>query len=371
MENKQLFFSHTWRPDNLGRNTHTRVYDVVKQLRDNGWTTWFDEEDMGGNIDAAMADGIDNAEAILVCLTETYCKKVNETAKNPRNRDNCLKEWTYANARNKLLIPVIMEPCLLNPSDWPPGIVSLYLGSTLYIDATKEDLNTAVIFTNKFLLKHGLQPRNKVSKDFFKAITHTIMNKKTSPVPKSPSRSPSKSPSRSPSKSPPKSPSKSSPKSSPKSPSKLPKSPSKSSPKSPSKSSPKSPSKLPRPPQSIRSPTSKSNKSTFRSRRFKNVKTNINHRSPPPLPQLIQKEQKKLKAQEEQKKLKAQEEQIIIESPKKEVSLALRNKYMALYSKPPISINRRISEINVFSNNIPKQSLKKSISTGNFNNLYI
>ena len=163
-KNKQLFFSHTWKPDNLGRNTHERVYEIVKKIRDNGWTTWFDEEDMGGNIDAAMAEGIDNADAIMVCLTETYCKKINDTAKNPRNRDNCLKEWTYANARNKLLIPIIMEPCLLNQSEWPPGIVSLYLGSTLYIDASKDDINNAVIFANNFLLKHGIQPNNKSQK---------------------------------------------------------------------------------------------------------------------------------------------------------------------------------------------------------------
>ena len=72
---------------------------------------------MGGNIDAAMADGIDNSEVIIVCLTEMYFKKVNETAKDPRQRDNCLKEWTYSNTRNKLIIPVIMEPCLYNISD--------------------------------------------------------------------------------------------------------------------------------------------------------------------------------------------------------------------------------------------------------------
>ena len=176
-KNKQLFFSHTWRPDNLGRNTHERVYEIVKKLRDNGWTTWFDEEDMGGNIDAAMAEGIDNSDAILVCLTETYCKKVNDTAKNPRNRDNCLKEWTYANARNKLLIPIIMEPTLLNQSQWPPGIVSLYLGSTLFIDASKDDINSAVIFVNNFLLKHGLQPNNKSQKLYINIFNKIQKNK--------------------------------------------------------------------------------------------------------------------------------------------------------------------------------------------------
>ena len=180
MKNKQLFFSHTWKPDNLNRNTHCRVYEMVKKLRDNGWTTWFDEEDMGGNIDAAMAEGIENADAILICLTETYCKKVNETAKNPRNRDNCLKEWTYANMRNKLLIPVIMEPCLLDMSNWPPGIVSLYLGSTLYINASDDDLSDAIIDSNKFLLNNDLVPHNKV-KNLFINVINKSKNKESSP----------------------------------------------------------------------------------------------------------------------------------------------------------------------------------------------
>jgi hypothetical protein len=161
-DNKQLFFSHTWRPDNLGRNNHTRVHELVKKMRNLGWTTWFDEEDMGGNIDAAMAEGIDHAEAILVCLTETYCKKVNETAKDPRKRDNCLKEWTYANTRNKLMIPVIMEPDLLNTNNWPPGIVSLYLGSTLYVNASNDDLNEPIESIEKFLSQATLYPKKKV-----------------------------------------------------------------------------------------------------------------------------------------------------------------------------------------------------------------
>ena len=108
-----------------------------------------------------MASGIDNAEVIIVCLTESYCLKVNETAKDPRRRDNCLKEWTYANARNKLMIPVVMEPCLSSINDWPPGVVSLYFGSTLYINATNDNLNSAVISINKLLEQYKLNPQNK------------------------------------------------------------------------------------------------------------------------------------------------------------------------------------------------------------------
>ena len=113
---------------------------------------------MKGNIDAAMADGIDNAEAVIVCLTDGYCIKVNETAKDPRRRDNCLKEWTYANVRNKLMIPVIMEPCLSSITNWPPGVVSLYFGSTLYINSAKDDLNFPAISLAKMLEQYNLQP---------------------------------------------------------------------------------------------------------------------------------------------------------------------------------------------------------------------
>merc|ERR1712093_935202 len=115
---------------------------------------------MHGNIDAAMASGIDEADVVLVCLTDAYCKKVNDTAKDPRKRDNCLKEWTYANTRDKLMIPIVMEPCLLSISDWPPGVVSLYFGSTLYIDATPDDLENAVIAINKRLRTYNLTPAN-------------------------------------------------------------------------------------------------------------------------------------------------------------------------------------------------------------------
>ena len=126
---KQLFFSHSWQKDNLNRDTHKRVCELAKKLQIFGWSTWIDEENMVGNVDAVMANGIDNADVIIVCLTEQYFKKVNITANNPSERDNCLKEWTYANLRNKIMIPVIMEPSLSNAKDWPPGIVSLYFGS--------------------------------------------------------------------------------------------------------------------------------------------------------------------------------------------------------------------------------------------------
>ena len=165
-QTKQLFFSHTWQADKLGRNTHSRVYELAKLMERCGWSIWIDEENMMGNIDAAMASGIDGSDAVIVCLTENYCKKVNETARNPRKRDNCLKEWTYANIRNKLMIPVVMEPEMLLLNNWPAGIVSLHFGSTLYVNASMNNLHHPTFELIKQLEQHHLQPIHSIHSNY-------------------------------------------------------------------------------------------------------------------------------------------------------------------------------------------------------------
>ena len=202
--NKQLFFSHTWRLDNLNRHTHERVAQLVHGLQKYGWTTWFDEDDMIGNIDAAMASGIDQCDCVLVCLTEQYCIKVNTSAKDPYIHDNCEKEWNYANNRDKLMLPIILDSTMLNTAKWPPGVVPLYLSSILYVDATAEDLTEAIENIHKRLLQYKLQPHNNnLSEEFFKIniktsapTTPTISPINSQPTSRSRSRASSRGSSR-------------------------------------------------------------------------------------------------------------------------------------------------------------------------------
>ena len=134
---KDAFLSHPWAKDDLGRCTHARVKLLSGELRAVGVSTWFDEEEMIGNIDAAMASGIDAAQVVVVCLTRAYFDKVSCAATNLRQRDNCFKEWSYAQNRKKLMLPVIMEPGLRDPSGWPAGVVAMHFGGMLYVDASE------------------------------------------------------------------------------------------------------------------------------------------------------------------------------------------------------------------------------------------
>jgi hypothetical protein len=186
---KQIFFSHTWRNDKMNRDTHQRVLLLVRGLQKLGWGTWIDEDDMLGNIDAAMAQGIDNCECVLVCITEEYCNKVNNAANNPNIRDNCHKEWNYAHIRDKLMIPIIMEKHLLNIHHWPAGVVPLHLASQLYIDASSDELESSVKQIHKRLLRHKLLPkfarrpvlRRKLSRSYSLDSFRRICGMKTKP----------------------------------------------------------------------------------------------------------------------------------------------------------------------------------------------
>ena len=156
-----LFFSHAWSDDRLGRNTHKRVLNLYYNLKNRGWQIWIDEFELKYNIDAEIANGIDSADIIIVFLTENYLIKINESAKNPKIRDNCLKEWTYINFCKKLIIPVIMEPYLLNYDNWNNGIVSLYIGSTFYIDCSDDNIIKNSNKINNYLLKLKFKPEIK------------------------------------------------------------------------------------------------------------------------------------------------------------------------------------------------------------------
>lgn len=103
---------------------------------------WFDEDHLVcGNIYSGMARGIDASDVVLVCLTKAYMDKVNDGLKSLRTIDNCACEWSYALARRKPVVALVMEPDMLDTRLWPSGPVSMHLASNIYVDASGDDWN--------------------------------------------------------------------------------------------------------------------------------------------------------------------------------------------------------------------------------------
>ena len=110
---KQIFLSHAWGNDNEGRDNHKRVLQLAKKLRNLGYTVWIDEEQIFGNIDKSIIEGIKNCDIVFFCLSEKYIKKINNAVYNNIPSDNCYKEWSYTIFLKKQIIPIIMEKSVL------------------------------------------------------------------------------------------------------------------------------------------------------------------------------------------------------------------------------------------------------------------
>lgn len=154
----RLFLSHAWASDERGRDNHARVRRVKRALESHGYETWFDDDRIGGNLEHSVADGIETSDAVVVFLTRAYCEKINAAARDPRIRDWCAAEWTYASARQKLLVPVVMDASMRNPRHWPVGVVLLQLGSRMCADMSGDAVHDGMPSLLRSLEQSGLAP---------------------------------------------------------------------------------------------------------------------------------------------------------------------------------------------------------------------
>ena len=46
-------------------------------LQEDGYPVWIDREDLTGNTTDAMAQGIDDAAVVIVCMSQKYSESVN------------------------------------------------------------------------------------------------------------------------------------------------------------------------------------------------------------------------------------------------------------------------------------------------------
>jgi hypothetical protein len=138
-----VFLTHDWGTDELGRSNHDRVKVINRLLQASGLRTWFDEEAMHGNVKEQMQRGIDYSSCIVVFITDRYISKV--AGKGDHGElDNCRFEFNHI-ANTKVpsrIISVVMEPRCRDQKCWF-GIVQSMLQSQLYIDFSSDDAGRA------------------------------------------------------------------------------------------------------------------------------------------------------------------------------------------------------------------------------------
>lgn len=152
---KDIFISHAWGNDELNRDNHERCKLLANKLINLGYSVWIDCNEIYGNIDNCIMNGINNCKIVLVCLTKKYCEKINKCVINQITNDNCYKEWNYSLFKKKIIIPVLMEPSMINIFLNHEGIIQMYLNSMMFIDFT---INFELNFNKlcKYLQKNNI-----------------------------------------------------------------------------------------------------------------------------------------------------------------------------------------------------------------------
>jgi len=158
---KDIFISHAWGKDELDRDNHERCKILANKLINNGYSVWIDSNDLYGNIDSSIMKGINNCKIVLVCLTKRYCDKINTCVINQLSNDNCYKEWNYSLFRQKIIIPVLMEPNMINIFLNGQGIIQMYLNSLMFIDFTNNFDNDFNILCKNLRINNVLKYTEK------------------------------------------------------------------------------------------------------------------------------------------------------------------------------------------------------------------
>ncbi|CAF1035861.1 unnamed protein product [Adineta steineri] len=99
---------------------------ICQNLRNSGYRTWMDIDDMHGSTLDCMAHAVEQSCVIIICMTEKY-----------KQSPNCQSEAEYAYRLKKPFVPILLQSKFK-----PDGWLGLLLGTKLYIDFTKSDFDS-------------------------------------------------------------------------------------------------------------------------------------------------------------------------------------------------------------------------------------
>jgi hypothetical protein len=129
-----VFLSHNWGEE---KSTHTIVAQYNKELQKRGLKTWFDDEQMNGNIRDGMSDGVADSSVILVFVTKAYNEKIKKKTKT----DNLFFEFNHAaNEKPDAMLFAVLEEEMSQTSTWCPRLRAEG-GAELFVDICSDDIS--------------------------------------------------------------------------------------------------------------------------------------------------------------------------------------------------------------------------------------
>ncbi|UJR27607.1 hypothetical protein I4U23_008888 [Adineta vaga] len=137
-EQYDLMISYSWADMDLA---HRIFHHLTEKL---GYKIWLDQEQMHGSTIEAMANAVDNAQFILMCMSETYKRSA-----------NCKSEAEYAFNRKKHIVP-----CKMKKDYSADGWLGFILGTRMYIDFETQEFEKAIE-----LLDNEIQLQKKKRKE--------------------------------------------------------------------------------------------------------------------------------------------------------------------------------------------------------------
>jgi hypothetical protein len=116
-EKYDMMISYCWAQKEL-------CHKINDRLEKDGFNVWLDRDEMHGSIIESMAEAIEHARFILLCMSSNY-----------KNSINCKAEAEYAFNQKSKIVPLIVEPKYT-----ADGWLGFLAGSKIYVDfADKED----------------------------------------------------------------------------------------------------------------------------------------------------------------------------------------------------------------------------------------
>ncbi|XP_072037423.1 uncharacterized protein [Amphiura filiformis] len=118
----RIMISYKW--DTHQQEMAIKVRDT---LQERGFFVWMDVDEMQGNILVTMADAVEKADVILMCVSRSY-----------KTSTNCQFEGNYAVKSNKKIIPLMVEEDY-KYEEWD-GWLGLVAAGKMYIRAYSDQV---------------------------------------------------------------------------------------------------------------------------------------------------------------------------------------------------------------------------------------